>query len=35
MEDIVNPGILSISTHLEKGGSVISKSANFGFDEGE
>ena len=27
MEDIVNPGILSISTHLKKGRSMIAKSA--------
>jgi hypothetical protein len=27
MEDIVNPGILSISTYLKKGRSMITKSA--------
>jgi len=27
MKDIVNPGILSISTHLKKGRSMIAKSA--------
>ena len=35
MENIVNPVILSISTHLEESRSVTTKSADFGVDERE
>jgi hypothetical protein len=35
MENVVNPGVLSISTHLEESRSVTTKSADFGVDERE
>jgi hypothetical protein len=35
MENIVNPGVLSISTHLEESRSVATKSTDFDVDERE